>query len=357
MLGPLMPSDVLDPFSVAGHPLHTRTLVLEAFQEDAGTLRAEGTILDLRKCGFVPTGGELQTSGVVHQMQWRVLIEEPSARIARLEIAQPVVAMEPSAATGGECCRDPAPRLQALVGSAFDAGFGKRLSGAFGGALGCSHLLTGGQALAAFAPRVLADAARAPARRRPGVRVAKQSLTLDGFEQPGGPLTLAIQLAAFRLAPFADSADTLARLAGVREIRVLGDVALDAMRVLSLRASARERTAASTENAPWRSLDAALTPLAGESAMRGMAARVLACTAELLEEDERALLREALLNFAPGLIQCLAALSHRLTLFSRTAARPGAEAGANAVLTSGGLPDSCYMWRTGGAAGRTRPGF
>lgn len=359
MLGRLMTPDALDPFTAAGHPLHTRTLVLEAFQEDAATLRAEGTILDLRKCGFVPTGGELQTSGLVHQMQWRVLVEEPSARIAKLEIAQPVVAMERSAATGGECCRDPAPRLQALVGSAFDAGFAKRLASAFGGALGCSHLLTVGQALGGFVPRVLADAARAPARRRPAERVAKQSLTLDGFEQPGGRLALALQLAEFRLAPFADCADTLARLASVREIRVLGDVALEQMRLLSLRASARAGTSATTESARWRSLDALLAPLAGESAMRGMAARVFARTAQLPEGDERTLLTEALLNFAPGLIQCLAALSHRLALFSRPsgAPRPAADPAANAPLASGGFPDSCYMWRTGGPAGRARIGL
>jgi hypothetical protein len=346
----------LDPFLPSGHPLHTRSLVLEAFQEDASTLRAEGAILDLRKCGFVPTGGELQTSGFIHQMRWRVWIQQPSARITRLEVEQPSVAMEASPATGGECCRDPAPRLQALVGSVFDEGFGKRLVGVFGGPLGCSHLLSTGQSLASFVPRVIADERRTAAGRAPGERIAKQTLMIDGFERPGGELSLALQLASFRLAPLAACRDPLARLAACQEIRVLGEVALEGMQLRALAAAARARTPENAERAAWRSLGEVVAPLVGGSALRGMAPRVFACLAAMPAGVERALLTETLLNFAPGLIQCMAALSHRLSLFLRPAAArgPEAEPGASALLTSGGFPDSCYMWRTGGAASRTR---
>ncbi len=138
-LGPVLrgpPASVTWLLSVL--PLHTRALSIEVREESASALRVEGTILDLRKGGALPLGGELQTAGFIHHMHWRCSVEEPSGRIAQLEVGQPVVAMERSPETGGECCRDPAPRLQALVGSAFDAGFPKRLAGIFGGALGCS---------------------------------------------------------------------------------------------------------------------------------------------------------------------------------------------------------------------------
>ncbi len=321
MLGALMaPSDALDPLSPSGQPLHTRTLSLELFQEDAATLRAEGTILDLRKCGFVPTGGELQTAGFVHHMQWRAWLSDPSGQIAKLEIAQPGVAMERSAATGGECCRDPAPRLQALVGSAFDAGFAKRLAGGFGGPLGCSHLLTLGQALGALVPRVLADPAREPAARAAGERVAKQTLVLDGFERADGALEIAIQAADYRFASHSGTRDFIDRLGVARELRLLGEVAMPDMRLVALRAAARERTPASLQ-APWRDLGDTVAPLAGDSALRGMATRIRARMSALPESEERALLSEALLNFAPGLIQCMPALSHRLgAAFARAAA-------------------------------------
>ncbi|MFI5318268.1 MAG: DUF2889 domain-containing protein [Myxococcota bacterium] len=347
---------LLDPFLASGHPLHTRTLTLELHQEGAA-LRADGTILDLRKCGFVPTGGDLQSAGVVHHMHWRAWVDDPSGRITTLEIAQPVVAIERSAASGGECCRDPAPRLQTLVGSPFDAGFAKRLAGAFGGPLGCSHLLTLGQALGALVPSVLGDPARAAELRGHGERVAKRTLVLDGFERANGVLEIAIQLADYRLAPQASAPDLISRLGLARELRVLGEVAARDMQLLSLRAAARERSAAQLD-AAWRSLDGAVAPLAGDSALRGMAARIRARMSALPESEEYALLGEALLNFAPALIQCMPALSHRLGAFvarvatSRDIEAPSAE--ASAMLTSGGMPDSCYMWRIGSAANRSR---
>ena len=350
----------LDPFLPSGHPLHTRTLSLEAFQEGADAVRVDGTILDLRKCGFVPTGGEIQTAGVIHHMHWRAWVEDPSGRIAKLEIAQPVVAMERGAATGGECCRDPAPRLQALVGTAFDPGFAKRLAGVFGGPLGCSHLLTLGQALGAFVPRVLADPRRAAEQRARAERVAKRVLVLDGFERADGVLEIALQLADYRLAPHANVVEFLDRLTLAREVRLLGEVAARDMQLLALRAAARERDAGNL-GAPWRDLDAAVTPLAGDSALRGMAGRIRARLNELPPTEENGLLAEALLHFAPGLIQCMPALSHRLGSFyaraaaSRAAASPPQDA-SNPLLTSGGFPDSCFMWRSGGATAATRRG-
>ncbi len=351
MLARLMSPSPAADFEPAGHPLHTRSLSLEAFQEDAQRLRVEGTIVDLRKCGFVPTGGEVQSAGFIHHMHWRCAIDG-AGRIERLEIAQPIVAMERSQATGGECCRDPAQLLQALVGSPFDAGFAKRLAGVFGGPLGCSHLLTLGQALGAFVPRVLANPGRAPAAREPGERVAKQNLMLDGFERGDGTLVLAIQASEYDLAPRARAADFLARAAHVREARVLGEVALADLRLAAIHAAARERTPTTIADTAWRDLAAVVAPLAGGPALRGMAPRIRACIDPLPASDARALLAEALLNFAPALIQCMPALSHRMpAMYSGRTAQPSAARAPNA---SGGLADSCYMWRAGSPANRSR---
>ena len=359
MLRALMSSSAApDSLAPVGLPLHTRTLQLDVSQDDAGMLRAEGVVLDLRKCGFVPTGGELQTAGVIHQMSWRAWLREPSGEIVRLEIAQPFVAMERSAATGGECCRDPAPRLQALVGSAFDAGFAKRLGAVFGGPLGCSHLLTLGQALGAFVPRVLADARRGSGERASGERVAKQTLTIDGFEGAEGDVALALQSAEYWLEPRSRVQSFLDRLHVAHELRLFAAVGARDMRLVSLRGAARERTPETLASAPWRTLDAALTPLTGDSALRGMATRIRALADALAPSDERALLVQSLLNLAPALIQCLPALSHRFAgLFAHAAAVGSAAAPrseSNPLLTSGGMPDSCFMWRTGGPAIRAR---
>jgi hypothetical protein len=361
MLGGLMESSPggaapHDRLLASGHPLHTRMLTLELFREDAAALRVEGTILDLRKCGFVPTGGEIQTGGVVHQMHWRARVLDPSGRIAQLEIAQPVVAMERSAATGGECCRDPAPRLQALVGSAFDAGFAKRLASAFGGPLGCSHLLTLGQALGAFVPERLGEPAESAAVRAPGERVAKRVVAIDGFEREDGALELAIQLADYAFAPLARVQNYVDRLGSAREVRVHAEVAPRTMTLAALRAFARERGAAH-EPAAWRALDADVAPLAGDSALRGMASRIRARAQTWPGAAVHALLAEALLQLAPALIQCMPALSHRPEGdFVRAAVSARTGAAASPALMSGGLPDSCFMWRSGGAAARQRLG-
>ena len=90
--------------------------MVELLQAERGRVRVEAVILDLRKQGFVPTGGDLQSAGFIHHMQLRLELDPAQLRIERLETAQPTVAFEPGPASGGDCCRDPAPRLQALVG-------------------------------------------------------------------------------------------------------------------------------------------------------------------------------------------------------------------------------------------------
>jgi hypothetical protein len=329
-----------------GLPLHTRTLALEAFAAAPGRVRLAGTILDLRKVGFVPTGGELQTAGFIHHMKLAFELEPATLAIERLEAEQPTVAFEPGPASGGDCCRDPAPRLQALVGTPLDAGFARRLAGVFGGALGCSHLLTLAQLMGSSAPRLLTEA-RLEARV-PGERIAKATLFLDGFEPADGALEVAIQLSEFRLGPAAEVSLPLERLAHQREVRVLARLDRALARLVRLDASERERDVA-TLDAPWRSRRERVAGLEGSPALRGLAARVLAV---LGDDAADAALRDALLNLAPGVIQCLAAFSHRLvTAFA------GGAAGAREIpreLSVGGYPDSCYMWRSEGPLAKAR---
>ena len=342
-------AEALDPFTPSGLPVHTRTLVVDAFLGERGRVRLDGVILDLRKIGFVPTGGDLQAAGFIHHMKLGLEIDPASARIERLQTTQPTVAFEPSPASGGDCCRDPAPRLQALVGQALDGGFARRLANAFGGPLGCSHLLTLAQLVGASAPRLLADA-RLEARA-PGEHVGRRVLFLDGFEAPDGALEVAIQLSEFRLRPSAEVELPLDRLARQHEVRVLARLDRELSTLVGLDAAERERMVETLESARWQSLCSRVAPLAGGPALRGLAARVLAA---LGDEPADAPLRDALLNLAPGVIQCLAAFSHRLV--ARFAGAPATPAALPRELSVGGYPDSCYMWRGDGPLAKARAG-
>jgi len=336
----------LDPFTPGGLPLHTRTLVVDAFRAEDGRVRLEGVILDLRKVGFVPTGGELQSAGFIHHMKLALELEPASLRIERVETAQPTVAFEPSAASGGDCCRDPAPRLQALVGEAAGAGFARRLADVFGGALGCSHLLTLAQLVGSSVPRLLAGAELGA--RAPGERIARRALFLDGFEPADGALEIAIQLSEFRLRPAAEVAFPLDRLARQHEVRVLARLDRALTTLVALDAAERERGVETLDAAPWRSRRESVAALEGGPALRGLAARVRTALGDAPAE---APLRDALLNLAPGVIQCLAAFSHRLVARLAGASAP---ATLPRELSVGGYPDSCYMWRSDGPLARAR---
>jgi hypothetical protein len=341
-----MPED-LEPFTPGGLPVHTRTLVVEAARAAGGRLRLDGVILDLRKVGFVPTGGELQSAGFIHHMKLGLELDPASRRIERVETEQPTVAFEPGPASGGDCCRDPAPRLQALVGETLGAGFPRRLAAVFGGPLGCSHLLTLAQLVGSSAAPALAHG-RLDARA-PGERIAKRSLFLDGFEQPDGALEVAIQLSEFGLRPAAEVTHPLERLARQHEVRVLARLDRELATLVRLDAAERERTIASLGDAPWHSRREAVAPLEGGPALRGLAARVLAA---LGDGPANGPLRDALLNLAPGVIQCLAAFSHRL--IARFAGAASAPAQLPRELSVGGYPDSCWMWRSDGPMAQAR---
>src|SRR5437773_9085099 len=163
-----------------GHPLHTRALSVVLAARADGKLDVYGTVLDLRKRGFVPVAGDLQGAGVIHDMRLAGTIDPASATLETLAAEQRSVAFEPSAVTAGESCRDPIDRIAALAGTRLDDGWARRLAGAIRGPRGCSHLLTLGPLLGSRAAWALGRARAAPGARparprgprrlRPGAR-------------------------------------------------------------------------------------------------------------------------------------------------------------------------------------------
>jgi tetratricopeptide (TPR) repeat protein len=99
-------------------PLPTRALAVTLAAAPDGGLAARASLLDVRKVGVVPVGGDLGTPGVVHHMWLDASIDPVGPRLVSLAAHQPSVAFEPSALTGGESCRDPVARRGAGPGSA-----------------------------------------------------------------------------------------------------------------------------------------------------------------------------------------------------------------------------------------------
>jgi len=331
---------------VHGHPLHSRALSIGLFQRDDGRLDVEGSVLDLRKRGFVPVGGDLQASGIIHDMRLRAVVDPQTLRLETIAAEQPTVAFEASPATGGESCRDPVARVGDLARTTLDAGFNRRLSDGIGGPRGCSHILTLARLLGSTVVWAL-ERDRAVhgvhAGRRPGERIFRRDIIVDAYEQAAGTLALVAQQGDLHLAPAPPVGPALDRLAGYDEIRVLAEVDFPSRTVSRLQLAERRRDATTTVEPPWRDDPELAARLAGLPLGPGSAA-------ELLRRLDAAAphppLQDALLMLAPTLVQCLAALADRLVA-----------AGANRSLAGlGGLPDSCYMWRRDGALARGRGG-
>src|SRR2546428_4378484 len=123
-----------------GHPLHTRALSIVLTARADGKLDVDGVVLDLRKRGFVPVAGDLQGAGIIHDMRLAGVVDAERRILERLAAEQRSVAFEPSAATGGESCRDPVGRIAALAGTRLDAGWPRRLAAQIGGARGGARL-------------------------------------------------------------------------------------------------------------------------------------------------------------------------------------------------------------------------
>jgi hypothetical protein len=329
----------------SGHPLHTRALAVWIATRPDGRLDVAGYVLDLRKRGFVPVAGDLQGTGLVHDMRLAGTIDPASGILDGLAAEQRNVAFEPSAATAGESCRDPIDRIRAMAGTRLDAGWARRLAGEIGGPRGCSHLLALGHLLGSAAARALARdrALHGPAPARPtGQRVFRRDLVIDGHETAEGRVQLVAQLTDLHFAPAPLLALPMDRFAEQLEVRALAELELATVGIARAAAAERRRGARDLADAVWRGRADAAEFLAGRRLGAGVTGELLERFGQL--DDDRPLL-DTLLALAPALVQCAAAMSEAWPLAAR--AHPS-------LVGMGGLPDSCYMWRRDGALTRAR---
>ncbi len=336
-----------------GRPIHTRVLQIEVSSVDAAHVRAQAVILDLRKCGFVPTGGDLQTAGFIHHMSLDVTIEGASGVITALVPSQQVVAFEASADSDGESCRDTPHRLEALIGERVDSAFPRVLTQCYGGALGCTHLLTLAQLVGSTLPHAVELESLLGADRpirQPGERIFKRTLVVDGLEVADGrEMDVAVQLTDIQMAPRSGATSFMDRFERQHEVRVLARVDMETVSITSICADERARTRDTLVTSAWASRDDEVAHLVGAPALMGLARKLLD---GMGDRPERRPLLDTLLNFAPGLIQCMAAMAHRIV---EGMADAGAASSTPSGLTGfGGMPNACYIWREGGPLGRMR---
>lgn len=322
-----------------GHPLHSRALSITLSQRDDGRLDVAGSLLDLRKRGFVPVGGELQPSGIVHHMLLDGVVDAGARTLAALAARQPAVAFEPTALTRGESCRDLAGRVGGLAGTPLDAAFARRLSEEIGGPRGCSHVLTLAQLLGSSAAWAL-DRDRDLAGPRParpaGQRIFRRDVVVDGIEAMDGTLLLALQLTDVHHAPTPEPCRPMDRFGGCLEVRALARVDMAAFGLDGVRIGERRRWGADLD-APWVERDDVADAVGRLSLARGVSATLLSRFADSPGDQP---LLDALLQLAPTLIQVFAALSDTWPALARA---------SGWMVGMGGRADSCWMWRRGGA--------
>lgn len=331
------------PLSAAGNPLHTRALSLTLRAAAAPEVAFAGYLLDLRKRGFAPVGGDLQVPGIIHHMRLAGRIDREAGRVTAIEADMPTVAFEASPATGGDSCRDQIGRVAGLAGLAIDQSWAPGLGAAIGGTRGCSHILTLAHLIGPTARWALAEEARlfagAPARR-PEERLFRRDVTVDGYELEPGELVFTLQLNDLHFAPAPALAQPMDRFGRQREIVVRATLTMATYALTSVEVRERVRGAADVRRAGWTDRSAVVAPLVGASLRSGITARILGL---LPDPQVDAPLRDALLQLAPGLVQCFAAVDF-WALF----------ADERAVLQTGAMPDSCWMWRAEGALQRGR---
>lgn len=324
---------------VRGHPVHTRALGVTLSEREDGRVSATGYVLDLRKRGVVPIASDLQGPGVIHNMLVDAVIDRRTRILDEIGVRQPTVAIEPSAVTGGESCRDPAARIEALRGTVLDGEHARRLSGAIGGPRGCSHVLTLSQLLGSTARWALDhDGGEA---RRGGERLFRRDITVDGHEPESQRMELALQLTDLHFAPSAALVQPMDRFGAHYELRGLLRVDLTTLCIDDVAIGERRRGIDELD-ADWRERDDLAAIVAGRSIMRGLNPAILAHAAEHPTDSPA---YDALLMLAPAMLQCFAALSDGWLAAARN---------TDSIIGMGGMPDSCYMWRRGGALDKTR---
>lgn len=331
---------------VTGQPLHTRSLTVVVTTDEGGLWRTHGNVIDIRKTGFAPMPTGIQPAGLIHSMSIDLRVHPESLRIESLETRQPRVAVEPSRHTNGDCCRDPASNLNALVGESLDSGFRKRLSLVFGGPRGCSHLLALFSFMAAAVSRAAAfEKKRASGREgdRPiGECLFQRSLSIDGMQNEHGDVELSAQIGDYHLGPEQTVGLPLERLDLEHDVRLYGRVGFTDQVLGEFRAAERRRDHDSLATAQWHERPEWGQSLVGTPLLSGFAGRVLDICGP---EPEQHLLTDALLQLAPGHYQVLAAFADQWSIGAET---PG---GGEPSGAAGAMTANCYMWRPGGGLG------
>ncbi len=317
------------------------TLVVHALSD--GRWHARGDVIDLRKVGFVPMMSDIQPAGIIHQMSIDLDVDPATTRIDSVTVDQPVVAIEPSKSSRGECCRDPAPRLQALAGERLDGAFARQLSGVFGGPRGCSHLLTLFQLMASGLRRAFvleSELAKGASAREVDDRLFRRAAFVEGFEAEDQSLEMVVQLADFHTQPLEPGAPPTDRLAGQWDARVFARASGPKRVLLDLQLADRVRTRDTLATATWRDQSSRLATLEGRPMIPGLARRLFG----LLDAPEDRLLLDATLQLAPGYIQVMAAVMDRW-LGQRKQEAPVDEFAPVTTMAEvgnvGGRPDSC----------------
>jgi len=327
-------------FTVAGEPAHTRCLDVVLHQEEGGRVAFRGDLLDLRKGGFMDLAGHLATAGIIHRMAIYGAFDADTGVIERLDWEQTHVAHESNDATGGECCRDPMPRLAGLVGTAFGGGFLSGLKQRFGGPLGCTHINTLFQETSALIAGLEEPGAgwrRYAENRRPGDRIASRSVFLDGVGLDGGEaVELCVRVADLLLVGVDDAGNE--QLGSHDEVRLVATVAFDGWQIRALRAAERCRPVATFDDAAWVVRTDEVEDLVGTSLAVGMART---CLQRFGGDAANARLLSALLALAPGMTQVPASLTDSM-------ARSGGGGGQGYGASQLAGPGPCYMLRAGG---------
>jgi hypothetical protein len=232
-----------------------------------------------------------------------------SLGIERIAVDQPFVAIEAPEATAGKCRRDTAPRLLALRGDRLDADFSKRLASQFGGALGCSDLLTLFQLMASTIPRAVelenARALRENTSQPLGKCFSRRSIFVDAHEQSDQPIDVVIQLADSHSRPIPPGGRATQRLELSHEVKAFVGIDRKQFKIESLEARERQRGYETSGSADWTLHTDRVAELVGAPLIPGMAGRIFGLLA-----DEASLrpLRDLLLQLAPRFIQITAAL-------------------------------------------------
>ena len=335
---------------VTGHPLHTRSLTMTLTLDEGGRWRTKGVIVDLRKTGFAPMATSFQPAGLIHHMEIDLQIHPETQVIESLEARQLVVAVEASERSCGESCRDPVANLKALEGESLAAGFAKKLSLAFGGPRGCSHLVALFHFMAGAVLRALElerQQTRAPGvERQLGECVFQRSFFLDGFQNANRDVELALQQGDYHTRPEVISESTLKRLAYEQDIRLFARVRASDLVIQEFRAAERERAFETLASAEWRDRPGWVDALVGAPVIPGFAARAMQSCGEA---PEKRVLLDALLQMAPGHLQVLAALADQW--ISRDSSDVWADSGDTSP-PFGGMTPSCYVYRPDGPRSR-----